>query len=425
MSTTPVPTDVLVAALSTRDLTDPAQGPHALQILVEEAVRALALDGVQIRPERSRPVVPVRDNYDLLGYAPDAVARDARYTRYVSDTCVLRSHTSAGIPSALRRLAADADAPSDVLLVLPGICHRRDAIDRLHTGTPHQLDLWLLRRGGRRLDRTDLADMVSRLLAAVLPGRHWRWTAAEHPYTVGGRQIDVIDAGRPVEVAECGLAAPHVLRNAGVDAERWSGLALGMGLDRVLMLRTGVPDIRLLRSADRRVSTQMLDLTPYRPVSDLPPVRRDLSVAVAAGADAETLGDRVRETLGPDADLVEEVTVLSTTPYAALPGPARDRLGIRPGQDNVLLRVVLRATDRTLTAGEANAVRDRIYGALHEGTAGRSGSRVTSTASPGESPSSAAAAPPLTAIATWPAESTNTTRSPAATSPNVEASATA
>jgi phenylalanyl-tRNA synthetase alpha chain len=425
MSTTPVSTDVLVAALSTRDLTDPAQGPHALQILVEEAVRALALDGVQVRLERSRPVVPVQDNYDLLGYAPDAVARDARYTRYVSDTCVLRGHTSAGIPSALRRLAADADAPSDVLLVLPGICHRRDAIDRLHTGTPHQLDLWLLRRGGRRLDRTDLADMVSRLLAAVLPGRHWRWTAAEHPYTVGGRQIDVIDAGRPVEVAECGLAAPHVLRNAGVDAERWSGLALGMGLDRVLMLRTGVPDIRLLRSADRRVSTQMLDLTPYRPVSDLPPVRRDLSVAVAAGADAETLGDRVRETLGPDADLVEEVTVLSTTPYAALPGPARDRLGIRPGQDNVLLRVVLRATDRTLTAGEANAVRDRIYGALHEGTAGRSGSRVTSTASPGESPSSAAAAPPLTAIATWPAESTNTTRSPAATSPNVEASATA
>jgi phenylalanyl-tRNA synthetase alpha chain len=425
MSTTPVSTDVLVAALSTRDLTDPAQGPHALQILVEEAVRALALDGVQVRLERSRPVVPVQDNYDLLGCAPDAVARDARYTRYVSDTCVLRSHTSAGIPSALRRLAADADAPSDVLLVLPGICHRRDAIDRLHTGTPHQLDLWLLRRGGRRLDRTDLADMVSRLLAAVLPGRHWRWTAAEHPYTVGGRQIDVIDAGRPVEVAECGLAAPHVLRNAGVDAERWSGLALGMGLDRVLMLRTGVPDIRLLRSADRRVSTQMLDLTPYRPVSDLPPVRRDLSVAVAAGADAETLGDRVRETLGPDADLVEEVTVLSTTPYAALPGPARDRLGIRPGQDNVLLRVVLRATDRTLTAGEANAVRDRIYGALDEGAAGGSGGRVTSTASPVESPSSAAAAPPLTAIATWPAESTNTTRSPAATSPNVEASATA
>ena len=380
MSTTPVSTDVLVAALSTRDLTDPAQGPHALQILVEEAVRALTRDGMQVRLERSRPVVPVQDNYDLLGYAKDAVARDARYTRYVSDTCVLRGHTSAGIPSALRRLAADADAPAAVLLVLPGICHRRDAIDRLHSGTPHQLDLWLLRRGGRRLDHTDLADMVSRLLAAVLPGRHWTWTAAEHPYTVGGRQIDVVDEGRPVEIAECGLAAPHVLSNAGVDSERWGGLALGLGLDRVLMLRTGVPDIRLLRSTDPRVSTQMLDLAPYRPMSDLPPVRRDLSVAVAAGDDAETLGDRVRETLGPDADLVEEVTVLSTTPFAALPGPARDRLGIRPGQDNVLLSVVLRPTDRTLTAGQANALRDRIYDALHEGAAGGSGTtRVTRT----------------------------------------------
>ncbi|MGH8825712.1 MAG: hypothetical protein ACRDVN_14750, partial [Jiangellaceae bacterium] len=279
MSATPVSTDAMVAALSTRDLTDPVQGPHAMQILVEHAVRALTTNGVNVRLDRSRPIVPVQDNYDLLGYARDAVARDARYTRYVSDTCVLRSHTSAGVPSALRRLANDTDPPADVLLVLPGICHRRDAIDRWHTGTPHQLDLWLLRRGGRRLDHTDLADMVKRLLAAVLPGMHWRWTAAEHPYTVGGRQIDVIDAGRPVEIAECGLAAPHVLRNAGVDAARWSGLALGMGLDRALMLRTGVPDIRLLRSLDPRVSAQMLDLAPYRSVSDLPAARRDLSVA--------------------------------------------------------------------------------------------------------------------------------------------------
>ena len=425
MSATPIPTDALVDALSTRDLTDPAQGPHAIQLLVDEAQHALAPDGVQVRLERSRPIVPVRDNYDLLGYAPDAVARDARYTRYVSDTCVLRSHTSAGIPSALRRLAADADAPADVLLVLPGVCHRRDAIDRLHTGTPHQLDLWRLRRGGRRLDHADLADLVNGLLAAILPGRVWRWTATEHPYTIGGRQVDVIDAGRPVEIAECGLAAPHVLGNAGVDPAQWSGLALGIGLDRALMLRTGIPDIRLLRSPEPRVSAQMLDLGPYRPVSDLPSARRDLSVAVGAGADAETLGDRVREALGPDAELVEEVAVLSTTPYVNLPAQARERLGIRPGQQNVLLRVVLRPTDRTLTAGGANTLRNRIYGALHEGAVGDGVTGVTTTSSPAASSSSSAAAPPLTAIATWPAESTKSARSPGAASANVVPSTTA
>lgn len=371
MSVTPLTLPDLVTALSTRDLTDPREGPHAIQVLVADAVHSLSQAwGCQARVIRTRPVVPTEDNYDRLGYAPDAIARDVRYTRYVSDTCVLRSHTSAGIPPAIRRLALAADAPDDLLLALPGICHRRDSIDRLHTATPHQLDLWRLRRldngGNRRLDHDDLSAMVARLVEALLPGRHWRWSAAEHPYTTAGRQVDVIDGGEAVEVAECGLASPGVLSRAGLDPARWSGLALGIGLDRVLMLRKGVPDIRLLRSGEPRVAAQMLDLSPYRQVRTMPPARRAVSVAVPAGSDAETLGDSVRLALGADADLVEEVAVLSMTPYESLPAPARQRLDIGPGQDNVLLRVVLRPADRTLTADEVNALRDRIYAALHQ-----------------------------------------------------------
>ncbi len=368
MSVTPLPTNALNAALSVRDLTDPGQGPHALQLLVEDAIGSLsAAWPSQVRLIRTGPVVAVDDNYDRLGYAPDAVARDVRYTRYVNDDCMLRSHTSAGVPPALRQLAAEPKAPVDVLIALPGICHRRDAIDRLHTGTPHQLDLWRVRRDGRRLDSTDLSGMVGVLLDTLVPGRQRRWKMAGHPYTVDGREVEVIDGDQPVELAECGLAAPHVLAGAGLDPDRWSGLALGIGMDRVLMLRKGIPDIRLLRSDDPRVVGQLLDLSPYRPVSALPPARRDLSLAVDASADAETLGDRVRDALGAEADLVEEVAVLSTTPYDDLPPAARERLRIRPGQDNALLRVVLRAADRTLTAAELNTLRDRLYHALHEG----------------------------------------------------------
>lgn len=363
-----LPLPALISALSTRDLTDPAQGRHALALIVDQAIDALTrLWDCPSRVLRSRPVVTIADNYDRLGYTADAVSRDERYTRYVSDTCVLRSHTSAGVPPALRELAAEADPPAELLLALPGICHRRDSIDRLHTGTPHQLDLWLLRRGGRRLDHTDLAHMVTALVGAVLPGRHWRWTAAVHPYTTGGRQVDVVDGGDLVELAECGLAAPGVLDDAGLDPQLWSGLALGMGLDRALMLRKNIPDIRLLRSEDPRVAGQMLDLSPYEPVSSMPPARRDVSVAVSPGADAETLGDRIREALGADADLIEQVDVLSQTPYDELPIAARERLGIAPGQVNVLLRVVLRPVGRTLTGEEVNALRDRIYAAIHEG----------------------------------------------------------
>lgn len=363
----PVPVQALVDALHVRDLTDPDQGPHALQRLVDDAADALGdLWDCDVRIERSRPVVSTEDNYDRLGYEPGAIARDVRHTRYVNDTTMLRSHTSAGIPPTLRRLATSPpDRP--VLLVLPGICHRRDSIDRWHTGTPHQLDLWLIRRDGRRLDHDDLHQMISTLTGTLLPGSHWRWQATEHPYTVGGREVETIHDHRPVEIAECGLAAPDVLAAAGLDPRHWSGLALGMGLDRMLMLRKRIPDIRLLRSADARVGAQMLDLEPYRPVSDLPPARRDISVAVAADDDDEILGDRVRDALGAQAELVEEVAVLSRTPYDDLPEPARLRLGIGADQHNVLVRLALRPVDRTLTGDEVNELRDLVYTALHRG----------------------------------------------------------
>jgi len=162
------------------------------------------------------------------------------------------------------------------------------------------------------------------------------------------------------------LAARRVLAGAGL--AHHSGLALGMGLDRLLMLLKGIPDIRLLRSADPRVASQMADLAPYRPVSAMPAVRRDLSVAVDAETDDEILGDRIRDVLGPDADAVESVAILSSIACEGLPGPAAARLGARPGQRNLLVRVVLRHLERTLTDEEANALRDRIYAAIHQGS---------------------------------------------------------
>ena len=135
----------------------------------------------------------------------------------------------------------------------------------------------------------------------------------------------------------------------------------------MLMLVKGIPDIRLLRSADPRIAGQMRDLSAYQPVSSMPPVTRDLSVAVAADEDEETLGNRVREALGAGAACVEEVRVLAATPYDRL-RPAARRLGARAGQKNLLVRVVLRDLETTLTNEAANALRDRIYLAIHQGT---------------------------------------------------------
>jgi phenylalanyl-tRNA synthetase alpha chain len=354
----------LALDLGVRDLTDPSQGDHAIQLLIEAAVARLATAwDCQIRRHHGPRVVAVEDNYDRLRIPPDAISRDLRYTRYVDQRRMLRSHSTAMIPAALRALAAEPAA--DALLVCPGVVYRRDTIDRLHVATPHQLDLWHITR--RPLDHAELHEMVGLLVETLTPGRPYRWEARVHPYTLDGRQVDVCWDDEWIEVWECGLAHPEVLERAGLAG--WSGLALGMGLDRLLMLRKGIPDIRLLRSADPRIAGQMSDLAAYRPVSAMPPVRRDLSVAVEADDKAEDLGDRVRDALGPDADAVEEVNVLGETPYDQLPPQAIARLGIRPGHKNVLVRIVLRHLERTLTDEEANQLRDRIYAALHHGTA--------------------------------------------------------
>ncbi|WP_456319439.1 PheS-related mystery ligase SrmL [Kribbella solani] len=357
----------LHAALALCDLSDPGQGRHGLQLVVDSVGSALrkAWPYTEVWTRRDHPVVTLADNYDNLGYAADAVTREARYTRYVSDNEVLRSHTSAMIPPALRELARSES--SDVLMICAGICYRRDSVDWQHTGTPHQLDLWRISRNVT-LGEPELENMIAQLVDTVLPGQTYRTVPAVHPYTIHGRQVDVLLDDQWVEIGECGVAAPHVLRLAGLD-DSWTGLAMGSGLDRLLMLRKGIRDIRLLRSTEPRVANQMLDLSPYKPVSAMPPVRRDLSVVVGPDADlsAEVLGDKVRAALGAAADAAESLEVLGETSYDDLPTAARERLQLTLGQRNVLVRLILRPVDRTLTDAEANTLRDQVYRALHEG----------------------------------------------------------
>jgi phenylalanyl-tRNA synthetase alpha chain len=93
-----------------------------------------------------------------------------------------------------------------------------------------------------------------------------------------------------------------------------------------------------------------------------------MSIAAAPDETDEEIGDRVRAALGERSSCVELVEVVSRTPAEALPAAAAARLGISPGQTNLLVRVVIRSLDRTLTHEEANELRDEIYAALHEGS---------------------------------------------------------
>lgn len=347
--------EAILEALALADLTDAAAGPHAMQLLVHEIVSALrARWRIPIIVWRAPPITSAAENYDALGYPPGGAARDARYTRWIDGQRLLRTQTSAMVPAALRALPA----PDDVLLACPGLTWRRDRVDRLHLGAPHQLDLW--RISARPLE--GLRELAEVVLAAALPGRAWRSNPTAHPYTSGGLELEVEDGGGWVEVGECGKAGRAVLDAAGLT--RHHGLAMGLGLDRLLALRKGIPDLRLLRSTDPRALPQLEDLSPWRPWSRQPAVQRDLSIAAREGVTAEELGDRVREALGAEAQWVEEVALVEATPAAALSEAVRARLGLAGDQVNALVRITLRHPSRTLTAEEANALRSRLWAAL-------------------------------------------------------------
>ncbi|MCC7530006.1 MAG: hypothetical protein IT342_15890 [Candidatus Melainabacteria bacterium] len=362
MTITTISSGALERALHLRDLSDSLQGPHAMQQIVESIHEALASRWrCQRLLYRGSPLVPVEDNYDRLGYPPEGVVRDARYTRYVTSRMMLRAHTSAMIPGLLRSLAVDP--PEDILLICPGLVYRRDMIDRLHTGEPHHLDLWRITRG--KVGIGDLEDMVLTVVNAALPGYQYRTVSSLHPYTTNGLQIDVTVENQWIEIGECGLASLDVIGAAGLQA---TGLAMGLGLDRILMVRKSIDDIRLLRSQDARVQRQMLDLSPYVPVSNQPAIRRDLSIAVDEELTPEELGDKIRQASPEHADRLECVEIISETPYIELPAEAHARMGMREQQKNVLLRLVIRDPVVTLTGHEANEIRDTVYRALHQGS---------------------------------------------------------
>jgi phenylalanyl-tRNA synthetase alpha chain len=177
----------LIAALAVRDLTDPAHGEHAIQTLLHDAIAAVARAlRCAVHIERGTRVVAVRDNYDALGIGADAVARDSKHTRYVDGATMLRSHTSALVPPALRTLAVASHREPRVLVACPGVVHRRDVIDRLHTPTPHMLDLWPVVTVDAPLGVDDLHEMIDTVVRAVLPGARYRTEPRTHPYTTRG-----------------------------------------------------------------------------------------------------------------------------------------------------------------------------------------------------------------------------------------------
>jgi phenylalanyl-tRNA synthetase alpha chain len=346
------------------NITDLTNTPgHCINLMLQEIELRLSKLNVDIQTKRYSPITTIEDNYDRLYYPQTDVTKSSIYTRYVDTKHILRTQTTSGIPQLLKEITS-----SDSIYLLPGMVYRRDVIDRTHVGEPHQLDIWRI-SNKKRYTRQDLLELVELVIDAVLPGSVWRYNETNHHYTQDGIEVEVLKDGKWLEILECGLILPRLLDDNGLDSHIWSGLAMGIGLDRSVMIRKNIDDIRILRSSDPRIANQMTNLDVYKPVSNYPLIRKDLSIAIDKSYDIELIGDLIRTNV-KNVDWIEEITIKSETDYENLPPHVSERLGMDNSMKNILIGLLIRSIDRNLTTSEVNSIMEDLYVKIHSGKKG-------------------------------------------------------
>ena len=237
-------------AAETLDVTAPASFTppghrHPLISTTEEIVDIFA--GLGYRVSEGPEIETDYYNFSALNIPEHHPARDMQDTFYLGDGRLLRTHTS---PVQIRYLETN---PPPVRVIAPGRVYRRDAVDATHSPVFHQVEVLAIDEG---LDFTHLRGTVTTVLQRFFGDLPVRFRASYFPFTEPSAEVDVQWRGRWLEVMGCGMVDPAVLMGMGLDPERWSGFAAGLGVERFCMVRHGIDDIRRLYTSDQRFLEQ-------------------------------------------------------------------------------------------------------------------------------------------------------------------------
>jgi phenylalanyl-tRNA synthetase alpha chain len=250
-------TELASAAIAERldaeaiDVTLPGRrGPigrrHVLRRTLDEVERIFmgmgfeVVDGTEIETDEF--------NFGRLNMPRDHAARDSQDTFYLTDDLLLR--TQATVVDV--RIMAERTPPMRILTA--GRCYRRDAVDATHMPVFHQVDGFMV---GEGITFGDLKGVLVSFAREMFgPQARTRFQPGYFPFTEPSAELAVTFGGRWLELGGCGLFHPRVLEMAGIDPERYTAFAFGLGVDRPAMVRYGIPDIRLLWENDLRLLEQ-------------------------------------------------------------------------------------------------------------------------------------------------------------------------
>ena len=323
------------------------------------------------------PVVTVEENFDSLLIPKDHVSRSKHDTYYVNKGSVLRCHTSAhqgqGLDRGSRRFVCVADV------------YRRDAIDSTHYPAFHQCEVVkllhaeevqtgrsVIKHHPNRLEdcqehydegasaaavqdlKAGLESYVKRLLGSE---SEMRWVPAFFPFTHPSFELEIMLRGKWVEILGCGVIEHKLLANHGVHDQ--IGWAAGFGVERLAMLKYGIPDIRLFWSTDTGFTNQFKGLDAwqaktFKAISVYPQCYCDISfwlpeeqtsAAMESNFSSNDFYDLVRSIGG---DLVEQVELVD------------DFFNTKKNRRSHCYRITYRSYERTLSQTEVNNVHKLI-----------------------------------------------------------------
>ncbi len=192
-------------------------------------------------------------NFDALNIPKDHPARDMQDTFWMkplSDRKVLRTHTT----SLTARTLEEYKDKFPVRKIFPGKVFRNEATDVTHEAQFFQIDAVCV---DKNVSMADLKGVLTTFYKKLLGGDvELRFRPSYFSFTEPSVEIDIKFKGKWLEMMGGGIINPNVFRIAGVDTSKWQGFAFGGGIDRILMVKYGIDDIRQLYSGDLRFVNQ-------------------------------------------------------------------------------------------------------------------------------------------------------------------------
>lgn len=213
-------------------------------------------------------------NFDALNIPGDHPARESQDTFWLSDGNLLRTHTSPVQVRTLQRLVKQGFEPP-LKVIVPGRCFRSETVDKTHEHSFYQMEGLVVDRvqkgenGATGISTANLIHTMKTCLRVILERDvEVRLRPGFFPFVEPGFELDVncpFCSGKGcsvckqsgwIEILPCGMVHPNVLKEGGLDPEEYTGFAFGMGLQRVVMLRYGIDDIRHFMGGNLRFLSQ-------------------------------------------------------------------------------------------------------------------------------------------------------------------------